>query len=129
MRSLNAVVLMFAIGLVLTPILQADDNVTMNGFFEYEWDGENSDSKLVFRDEATEGKYLVELPADLDVDEALGKRVAATGTVRASEEGLSTFVLSSWKLLEDEEENGGEPDTPNDPSGDDDDDEDGGTDE
>ena len=129
MRILNAVVLLLAIGLVLIPKVQADDTVTMNGFFEYEWNGENNDAKLVFRDEATEDKYSVELAEDLEVDEVLGKRLAATGQVRLSEEGLSTFVVSSWRLLEEEDEGGEGPDTPDDPSGDDDDDDEGGEDE
>jgi hypothetical protein len=129
MRSLNALVLILAIGVVLVPRLQADESVTMNGFFEYEWNGENNDAKLVFRDEVTEDKYSVELADDLEVDDVLGKRLAATGYVRSSEEGLSTFVVSSWKLLEDEDERGEDPDTSDDPTGDDDDDDEGGEDQ
>ncbi len=122
MRNLNSVVLLIVLGLSLATQLGADDTVTMNGLFKYEWCDENNDSKLVFIDEVSTEKYLVELSEDVDVDDGLDKRVAATGFVRASEDGISTFVVQSWKLLKDvDEDEDGDGDLPEDPNDDDDD--------
>ena len=122
MRNLNSVVLLIVLGLSLATQLGADDTVTMNGLFKYELCDENNDSKLVFIDEVSTEKYLVELSEDVDVDDGLDKWVAATGFVRASEDGISTFVVQSWKLLKDvDEDEDGDGDLPEDPNDDDDD--------
>ena len=119
MRVLKRFFTLFVlVGMMAVPTLFADEGaVTLNGFLEYEWKSEDGDAKLIFRDEASESKYLVELSDGVDVDECIGKKIAATGLIKAAEEGLSTFVLQSWKLIEEET-----PDVPDSPSDDDDDD-------